>query len=125
PVEPPPPIEQMQGIEPVQPPIAAATPVEAPAPTIEPVPATRPPAWRERLKHTTLGEVATAAVLKALMVVGGLVAVLPLLAVIRGTAEVGGRIGRYDAGQRVGLSLALLALLMGAFFFAYSIKYYL
>src|SRR5438105_14093130 len=56
-----------------------------------------------------------------------LVAALPIFAIVRGTSAgiALARAGNASLLNWLGLELALVALGMGAFFFAYSLKYYL
>ncbi len=53
-----------------------------------------------------------------------LIALLPIVAILRGATTLLVDGSRYQGAQWVGLFLSLVALLMGALFFAYSIKYY-
>jgi cellulose synthase/poly-beta-1,6-N-acetylglucosamine synthase-like glycosyltransferase len=61
--------------------------------------------------------------LRVLVVVGAAVGVLPLVALARGISEIFGDAAAAD--RPVGAALSFAALLLGALFFLYSIRYYL
>src|SRR5256885_456239 len=65
------------------------------------------------------------AVLDAFLVVGLALAVLPVVAIVRGFVELFSQAHVHSARDAVAYSLAFAGLLLGGVFFAYAVKYYL
>ena len=77
--------------------------------------------------HRPLGEQLWSVLIGCLVFITIFIAALPLFAIVRGTSAgiALARSGNASLLEWLGLELALVALGMGAFFFAYSLKYYL
>src|SRR6266699_2357089 len=65
------------------------------------------------------------AILDAVLLVAALTAVLPVLAIIRGTVELFAQAHVHDTRDSIAYALAFTGLLLGGIFFAYAVKYYL
>ncbi len=65
------------------------------------------------------------AVLDAFLVIGLVLAVLPVVAVVRGFVELFSQAHVHSARDAVAYALAFTGLLLGGVFFAYAVKYYL
>ncbi len=65
------------------------------------------------------------AVLDAVLLIAALTAVLPVLAIIRGSVELFAHAHVHDTRDAIAYALAFTGLLLGGIFFAYAVKYYL
>src|SRR2546430_14835634 len=65
------------------------------------------------------------AILDAVLLVAALTAVLPVLAIIRGSVELFAHANVHDTRDAIAYALAFTGLLLGGIFFAYAVKYYL
>src|SRR5438094_180574 len=65
------------------------------------------------------------AILDAVLLVAALTAVLPVLAIIRGSVELFAQAHVHDTRDAIAYALAFTGLLLGGIFFAYAVKYYL
>ncbi len=79
--------------------------------------------WLRRGPHG--GGLLWSAVLDAALLVGGALAMLPLVAVVRGFAELFTQTHVHSTRDGVAYALAFAGLLLGGVFFAYAVKYYL
>ena len=65
------------------------------------------------------------AILDAVLLIAALTAVLPVLAIIRGSVELFAQAHVHDTRDAIAYALAFTGLLLGGIFFAYAVKYYL
>jgi len=65
------------------------------------------------------------AILDAVLLIAALTAVLPVLAIIRGSVELFAQAHVHDTRDAIAYVLAFTGLLLGGAFFAYAVKYYL
>ena len=65
------------------------------------------------------------AILDAVLLIAALTAVLPVLAIIRGSVELFAQAHVRDTRDAVAYAFAFTGLLLGGVFFAYAVKYYL
>src|SRR6266480_1980345 len=65
------------------------------------------------------------AILDAVLLIAALTAVLPVLAIIRGSVELFAHAHVHDTRDAIAYALAFTGLLLGGIFFAYAVKYYL
>ncbi len=79
--------------------------------------------WLRRGPHG--GGLLWSAVLDAALLIGGVLAVLPVVAVVRGFAELFTQAHVHSTRDAVAYAFAFAGLLLGGVFFAYAVKYYL
>src|SRR5438046_9132300 len=65
------------------------------------------------------------AILDAVLLIAALTAVLPVLAIIRGSVELFAHANVHDTRGAIAYALAFTGLVLGGFFFAFAVEYYL